>query len=449
MNATEQEGIVTVDSNPLFLKGISRGSEHAVDHSPTCEHAVSKTGLNRRQIAVAAAGILGSLFGPSVVFAAQRKGQRRADRPEPERTPVSPQAAAAAEIAGMPGVRSWADIPDDFLSLVQDLPGQSDASWLALSGGGGDGAYGAGVLAGWTASGSRPDFAVVTGVSTGALIAPYAFLGPRYDEALKQAYTTLTAADVFEFGGSAESLLRSWPLGDTIARRITPELLLAVAAEHRRGRRLFVLTTNVDAQRPVMWNMGAIAAQGGPEALALFRKVLLASASIPGLFEPVMIDVVSQGRRFQEMHVDGGASAYLFVAPQPMLLDHQAAERLPVEHLYLVVNNTLRSDFALTERTTLAVLGRAMTVGTRALTALELAATFQLCRSQGIDFNLTSVGEGFTASSSGPFDPTYMTALFEYGYVRAASGAAFGKAFPSVPEGLEREVAERKHLELR
>jgi hypothetical protein len=449
MKTTEQEGILSVDTNPLSLEGISRRSERAMDDSSICEPTAGKAGLNRRQIAAAAAGILGSLFGPTVGLAAQRKGQRRADRPEPERTPVSPEAAAAAEIAGMPGVRLWADIPDDFLSLLQDLPGQSAASWLALSGGGGDGAYGAGVLTGWTASGSRPDFAVVTGVSTGALIAPYAFLGPRYDEALKQAYTTITAADVFEFGGSAESLLSSWPLGDTIARRITPELLLAVAAEHRRGRRLIVLTTNVDAQRPVLWNMGAIAAQGGPAALALFRKVLLASASIPGIFEPVMIDVVSQGRRFQEMHVDGGASAYLFVAPQPMLLDGETAERLPIEHLYLVVNNTLRSDFALTERTTLSVLGRAMSVGTRMLTALELAAIFQLCRSQGIDFNLTSVGERFTASSSGPFDPAYMTALFEYGYARAASGAAFGQAFPAAPERLERDVAGGKLLELR
>jgi hypothetical protein len=420
-----------------------------MDNSPTNKRATGKFGLTRRQIAAAAGGILGSVIGPSVGLAAPRPDQRRASRPESERTPVSPEAATAAEIAGMPSVRLWADIPDDFLALVQDLPEQRDASWLVLSGGGGDGAYGAGVLAGWTASGTRPEFAVVTGVSTGALIAPYAFLGSRYDEELKRAYTTITAADVFEFGGSAESLLSSWPLGDTIARRITPRLLLEVAAEHRRGRRLFVLTTNVDAQRPVLWNMGAIAAHGGPEALALFRKVLLASASIPGLFQPVMIDVVGQGQRFQEMHVDGGASAYLFVAPQPMLLDDRTAKRLPVEHLYMVVNNTLHSDFALTERITSAVLGRAMSVGTRTLTALELAAIFRLCRSQGIDSNLTFVNEGLTASRAGPFDPTYMTALFEHGYARAASGAAFAKAYPSVPGRLERDIAAGRLLEVR
>ena len=137
-------------------------------------------------------------------------------------------------------------------------------------------------------------------------------------------------------------------------------------------------------------SLGAIAAHGGPGALALFRKVLLASASIPGLFPPVMIDVVGHGRLFQEMHVDGGASAYLFVAPEPMLLDDHFDERLPTERLYVILNNTLRSDFAMTERATSAVLGRAMSVGTRALTALEIAALVQLCRRQSIDFNLTS-----------------------------------------------------------
>ncbi|UVF22540.1 patatin-like phospholipase family protein (plasmid) [Microvirga terrae] len=420
-----------------------------MDNSCGCEPATGKAGLNRRHIAAVAAGVLGSVIGPSVGLAASRSDLRHVPQRETERTPVSPEAASAAEIAGMSGVRLWADNPDTFLPLVQNLWAQRDVSWLSLSGGGDDGAYGAGVLAGWTASGGRPEFAVVTGVSTGALIAPFAFLGPRYDEVLKRVYTTISAADVFEFGGSAESLLSSWPLSDTIARWITPGLLLEVAAEHRRGRRLFALTTNVDAQRPVLWNMGAIAAHGGPEAVTLFCKVLLASASIPGLFQPVMIDVVGDNRHFQEMHVDGSASAYLFVAPQPMLLDNQAIERLPVDHLYLVVNNTLRPNFALTERITSAVLGRAMSVGTKAFAALELAVIFQISRSQGIDFNLTFVADDFNRPSSGPFDPTYMAALFEHGYTRAASKEAFAKAFAPAPEAVDRDFTGRKRLEFR
>ncbi|WP_074078445.1 patatin-like phospholipase family protein [Microvirga massiliensis] len=416
-----------------------------MDRTPFSEPIRRNPGLTRRQMATALVGITGAVLAAGL----ERAAAQPAGKPSLQRTLVSPQAAAAAEIPGMPGARLWADRPDDFLALVREVPGQADASWLALSGGGGDGAYGAGVLAGWTASGSRPTFAVVTGVSTGALIGPYAFLGPRYDAALKQAYTTLHAADVFEIAGTQDSLFSTWPLRETIARQVTPELLLAVAAEHRRGRRLLVLTTNIDAARLVLWNMGAIAAHGGPEALALFRKVLLASASIPGLFPPVMIDVVGGGRRFKEMHVDGGASAYLFVAPQPMLVDESVEERLPAERLYVIVNNALHSDFAVTERATSAVLGRAMSVGTRALTALELAALIQLCRRQEIDFKLTFVDEGFTAPSAGPFDPDYMAALFEYGYAQAASGTAFGTAPPSFRKRLERSLAGRKLPNLR
>jgi hypothetical protein len=396
-----------------------------------------KYGVARLAVAAALAGAcIGSGFEPSAAQPASKSPS--------ERAPVAAAAAANAEIAGMPGVRLWADVPEDFLAIVRNLPKSSGAAWLALSSGSEGGAYGAGVLAGWTVSGRRPDFAVVTGVSTGALIAPYAFLGPRYDDELKQAYTTVTAADVFEFGGSGESFLSTWPLRDTIARRITPELLTAVAAEHRRGRRLFVLTTNVDAQRPVLWNMGAIAAHGGSEALALFRKVLLASASIPGFFPPVMIDVVGKGRQFQEMHVDGGASAPLFVAPRRMLISDRPDELLPAQHLYLIVNDAVRSNFALTQRQTSAVLGRAMSVGIKALAALEIASVFRLSRRQGIDFNITFVDEGFSATSAGPFDPAYMTALFNYGYALAASGAAFRTAPPTaVPNRTEASLAAR------
>ena len=402
-------------------------------------------GLSRRQLAAVFAGITATIPGPGIGRAAARP----AGEPRPQRTPITPEVAANAEIPAMPSVRIWADRPDAFLTLLREAPRPADASWLALSGGGQDGAYGSGVLAGWTASGARPDFAVVTGVSTGALIAPYAFLGPRYDETLKRAYTSIHAADVFEIAGTDTSLFSSWPLRDMIAREVTPELLLSVAAEHRRGRRLFVLTTNIDAGRPVLWNMGAIAAHGGPEARALFQKVLLASASIPGLFPPVMISALGQGRRFEEMHADGCASAYVFVTPQPMLLNERFDERLPAERLYVIINNTLRSDFALTERATSAVLGRAMSVGTRALRSLEIAALARLCRRQDIDFKLTFVDEGFATSSSGAIDPAYMTALFDYGYEQAASGAAFAKAPPSVLSGTGRSFGGTNLSDLR
>src|SRR5262249_54645862 len=161
----------------------------------------------------------------------------------------------------------------------------------AMSGGGADGAYAAGLLTGWTQTGKRPEFSVVTGVSIGALISPYAFLGSRYDAELKDSITTITPADIFEDHATGESFMDSWPLKKTIEKRVTPQLVAEIAAEHRKGRRLLAITTNVDAGRRVIWNMGAIAERGDEKSLKLFRDVLLASASIPGFFPPVFIEV--------------------------------------------------------------------------------------------------------------------------------------------------------------
>ena len=203
---------------------------------------------------------------------------------------------------------------------------------------------------GLSAAGKRPDFAVVTGVSSGALMAPFVFAGARYDEALRdEAYTKITAADVFEAGGSSESFVNSWPLRDFIAKQITPALIADIAAEHRRGRRLFVVTTDLDAERSMVWNMGAIAAHGGDDALKLFRKVLLASASVPGGFPPVLIDVEADGRKFAEMHVDGGLGGQFFVAPQALMAT-TSDYHLPATQLYVVVNTGPERDFQVVDR---------------------------------------------------------------------------------------------------
>ena len=212
-------------------------------------------------------------------------------------------------------MRAWGDSAADFARL---LP-QASGPWLAVSGGGSDGAFGGGLLAGWSQAGNRPEFAVVTGVSIGALIAPYAFLGAAYDEELRKNFTTITAADVFEDRMTRDSLFDYWPLRRLIEQRVTAKLLSDIAAEHRRGRRLLVATTNLDAGRRVVWNMGAIAERGDDKALKLFRDVLLASCSIPGFFSPVAIDVEANGKQFQEMHGDGTITAPFFVVPESML----------------------------------------------------------------------------------------------------------------------------------
>ena len=193
-------------------------------------------------------------------------------------------------------------------------------TYLAVSGGGDNGAFGAGLLNGWTQTGTRPEFKMVTGVSTGALIAPFAFLGPDYDPALREVYTSMTAEKVYRARGLRAALFDdamadTGPLAEIISRYADQKMLDAIAREYQKGRLLMIGTTDLDAQRPVIWNIGAIAASGHPGALELFRKILRASAAIPGAFQPVFIDVEIDGKKYQEMHVDGGAIAQLFLYP--------------------------------------------------------------------------------------------------------------------------------------
>ncbi len=326
----------------------------------------------------------------------------------------------AAIIADIPDARFFADSESDFTRALPASPGP----WLALSSGGADGAFGAGVLVGLAEAGKRPDFTMVTGVSTGALMAPFVFLGAKYNAQLRDAYTTITAADIFELGGKGESFFDTWPLKDLIAKRVTPELLNDVAAEHRRGRRLLVLTTNLDAERPVAWNMGAIAAKGGEKGLKLFRDILLAAGSIPGAFPPVLIDVGAGGHKFQEMHADGGLNYQFFIAPASMMRSNSGA-RLPATDLYVIINTTLTSAFQVTERDTISILGRGVAVGVKTLTRIMIDQAYAAARRNGIGFHLATIDPKFNTPSRGAFDPDYMKALFEFGFEQGKTGLAF------------------------
>lgn len=341
--------------------------------------------------------------------AAKQAGKLPANEPELTRAEFTAADEAAAQIPGMPDVRFWADSVADFERALGSMAGP----WLILSTGGEEGAYGAGFLNGWNASGTRPEFAVITGVSTGALMATYVFAGPQFAEEMRQGYTQISPSDIFEVAATPESLADAWPLGKLIEKRVTPDILSAVAAEYARGRRLFVVTTNLDAGRPMVWNMGAIAAHGGDAALTLFRQVLLASASIEGLFQPVYIAAEANGHEFQEMHADGGASGPLFFGPYLM---PNVPQRLPATDLYAVVNGKLSGEFYMPTRTTAAVLGRAITVALKAGGRLELALAGLAAKRAGIGFNVTYVGDDFEQVGRGLFDSKYMSALYDYGY---------------------------------
>ena len=346
----------------------------------------------------------------------------------PARTPFNVEDQTAATVAGIPDARVWGDSATDFARLLPPASGP----WLSLSGGGADGAFGAGLITGWTQTGNRPEFTLVSGVSIGALIAPYAFLGPRYDEDLRQNFLSITAADVFEDHATPESLMDTWPLKRLIERRVSAKMLVEIAAEHRRGRRLLVATTNLDAGRRVIWNMGAIAERGDDKALKLFHDILLASSSIPGFFAPVAIEVEANGKTFQEMHLDGTVTAPFFVAPESMF--EPGGSKLPANQIYVVVNSKLSPGFDMPERKTVSVLARtigvALTAGLRAELLLVIAGAQRL----GINLNVAHIPDTFQRPMRSLFAQDYMQALFDFGAEQARKGTAFERRPSAIPE---------------
>jgi predicted acylesterase/phospholipase RssA len=343
----------------------------------------------------------------------------------------------AAVPAGMRGnIRYWLDAP---ASVFQNAPAKPVVRrgepfiYLALSGGGGSGAYGAGILNGWTESGMRPEFTMVSGISTGALIAPFAFLGPSYDATLKQAYTS----------GEAEDLLRNPdPIGllfgtglygrerlrRLVERYIDDNLLRAVAQEYQKGRRLFVVTTDLDAQRAVIWDMGAIAASGAPNAFKLFRDVLAASASIPVVFSPQLIDVEVNERRFQEMHVDGGVSTPFFTLPDSFVFGGTAVTIGGTRRvLYVIVNDRVEPTFEVVPQQTEAIGRRSVAAISRADTQAVLDQTYSFAQRQRFSFNLTYVGKDMPENGGTGYDTEYMLQLYRYGHDKALSGSFWEK----------------------
>lgn len=350
---------------------------------------------------------------------------------------ADPQVAARANVPGLSGIRFWADeSPIDAAAeirqkmpnlpkLAQDateINGRPIVEVLALSGGGADGAFGAGLLAGWTSRGDRPQFEVVTGVSAGAIIAPFAYLGPARDADLKQIWTEygtsqLVTAQILPglLGGS--SLVDTSKLQELVARYVDRTMLRAIAAEYRRGRLLFVLTTNLDAQRPVVWNMGALAASNHPSALELFRKVILASAAIPGAFPPVNIEVEVDGKRYDELHVDGGTTREVFVSPVqvPFKAFDALYAKPPIRRLYIVKNGKMTPETEVVKAQTIAIAARSISTLIKNQNLGELYAIYRRAKDSGVDFNLMAVPASFKAKPAEFFDPAYQQALYDEG----------------------------------
>lgn len=372
-----------------------------------------------------------------------------------ERAPALPPIYAnEASINGMTGVRYATyqhagidallkDLENTLRVMNRDNPG-APINYLSISGGGGRGAFGAGLLNGWTKHGTRPEFNMVTGVSTGALMAPLVFLGSEYDPALKQLYTNITETDIYRKRSYA-SVLFSDGLGDTkplynlISSHITAEVLRKVAHEYTvKHRWLLIGTTNLDSGQPIIWNMGKIASYGTPEALVLFKRVMLASASLPGLFSPVMIDMECQGKFYQEMHVDGGVNRMVFLYPASMFNEKGINKLLEgrKREAYLIRNDVLDSEsYQTVERKTLSIANQALADFAKSHGDGDIFKAYLTARLDGFGFNMAFVSDDFKYKApTSRFDQAYMVALFNYGDALGEKGYPWAKMPPGLNE---------------
>lgn len=357
------------------------------------------------------------------------------------RNTVPLEAVGTAQIEGIPDARFWGDVvsphlkyemdnltPEEIRTGFPSLYGQPH-NYLAISGGGANGAFGAGVLGGWSATGKRPEFQMVTGISTGALIAPFAFLGSDYDHVLKEVYTTISTKDIVEKRPllsllTGDSAADTTPLQGLLKKYINNEVIAAIGVEHRRGRGLYVGTTDLDYMRPMIWDIGAIAASGQPGAAKLVRKILLASASIPGAMPPVRIDVMVNGKTYDEMHVDGGTAAQVFVYPSSTdwsqvlkLLD------VPGETTaYVIRNSRLKTNYKVVEPKVTPIAGRSISSLIRTQGIGDLYMIYMLTQRDGIDYQLAYIPDEFERQAEEPFDMDYMNELYELGYQMAVKG---------------------------
>ncbi len=362
------------------------------------------------------------------------------------RTPLPPELFHESEVQGMTGVRTYAfehssefeaDLIASVKQEIQYSPtGHDDASGhfniLALSGGGSNGAFGAGILNGWSAAGTRPIFKIVTGISTGALMAPFAFLGENYDHVLKQVYTSVETKDIMKLKSfiisekGLDSLADSSPLRNLIKKYVTENVIRSVALAHQTGRRLYIGTTDLDVGRLVIWNMVAIAANNKPETDNLFRKILLASASIPILLPPVYIPVEVGDEIYEEMHVDGGVSTQVFLYGDILNLDDVARSvglsSVGPGQIYIIQNLKSLPLYEPVESSLVAISKKTVTGLLTNQGNGDLYRIYAIAQREGIKFKLAFIPSSYGSLDPLNFDPVSMERLFDLGYRMALSG---------------------------
>ena len=360
-----------------------------------------------------------------------------------------------ASISGMEDIRYVPSTKAGVKSYLQEIKSvvakrpqdpSRQTNLLALSGGGDNGAFGAGLLVGWSQRGDRPVFDQVTGISTGALIAPFAFLGTDYDPTLKILFTQVSPDDIYKERGKLgvlfnDALADAAPLKKLIDKTVDSEMLQRVANEYQnRGRLLLIGTTNIDSGSLVLWNMGRIAAVGTPESAALFRNVMLASAAVPGAFPPVLFDAEVNGREYHELHVDGGLAAqvYLYPAAVSKVAIQSGIIKSRKREAYIIRNARLSIGWEETERNGLGVLNRSYKKIVQSQGLGNLYQIYEIARRDKVGFNLAYIGNDFEADHPAEFDKTYMNALFQYGFEKSVKGYPW----QHMPPGLENSSEE-------
>ena len=368
------------------------------------------------------------------------------------RHPVPHDLSGKAQIPNMPGIRTFYGVTNTALqndilkSFVEDKGDGYSVSpegvkvypCLFISGGAENGAYGAGLLKGWSETGKRPVFKVVTGVSTGAITAPLAFLGKDYDYLAESLYTETSTKDVVKFKVPilslfGDSLASNKGLDNYIKRIASPEILKKIAAEHMRGRRLYVGTTNLDAQRFVVWDMGSIACKGDSK---LFEKVLLASAAIPAIFPPVFFHVEADGRKYDEMHVDGGTSSQVFGLYKMTGDLRPAAEaagfdikKIEVEE-YIIRNGYVTANWKSVKDNIGSIIGRSFDTIIDRQAVGDLYRMYLHAKERNEKFHLAYIPPDFVPGEKEMFDKKEMRRLFERGYQDAVKGYKWNNAPP-------------------
>jgi hypothetical protein len=364
------------------------------------------------------------------------------------RTPLPEEFSGMAQIPGIPKARIWGDVPPPDIKEWNSAPREEieiryggimrqEHNYLAISGGGANGAFGAGLLVGWTEAGTRPEFTMVTGISTGSLIAPFAFLGPDYDAQLKQVYTTYSSKDLIKKYNiltilTGDAVVSTRPFKKLLAKHYDQQIMEAIAVEYRKGRTLYIGTTDLDAGRPVMWNIGRIAASGDPGALNLIHNVILASASVPAVFPPVFIEVEADGRHYDEMHVDGGTTSQVFLYPSG--LDWRLiTEKLEVRgtpRVFVIRNARLNPRWEAVKPKLVSIAGRSIDSLIRTQGIGDMIRMYGSAQRDGLDYYLAYIPSSFEDKPREVFDPEYMGQLFDLGYGLGKSGYDWNKAPP-------------------